>query len=124
MRRKARPRGRQAQSASARCGAGSVSPRPPSLRIAPMLPTADSYAAKIEMRVDRRTAMTLTACFSFQEAPVGKSHNMSVWHKLLGIVTDGPTPTTEDAIAAYLHHHQHDLPPALWIELERRRLIP
>jgi hypothetical protein len=75
VRRKARPRGRQAQSASARCGAGSVSPRPPSLRIAPMLPTADSYAAKIEMRVDRRTAMTLTACFSFQEAPVGKSHN-------------------------------------------------
>jgi hypothetical protein len=90
-----------------------------------MLRTADSYAAKIEMRVDGRTAMTLTACFSFQEAPVGKSHNMSVWHKLLGIiVTDGPTPTTEDAIAAYLHRHQHDLPPALWIELERRRLIP
>jgi hypothetical protein len=33
-------------------------------------------------------------------------------------------PKPEDTIAAFLERHHHDLPPALWIELERRRMIP
>jgi hypothetical protein len=31
------------------------------------------------------------------------------------------TRIVEDEIAKYLEQHQHDLPPALRIELERRR---
>jgi hypothetical protein len=46
-----------------------------------------------------------------------------MWRKLFATMT-GPTPRAEDAIAAFLHKHQHDLAPALWIELERRRLAP
>jgi hypothetical protein len=68
--------------------------------------------------------MTMTAYSPSQDAPARTSRNTSVWHKFLAVITDGPTPRVEDAIAAYLDRHQHDLPPALWIELERRRLIP
>jgi hypothetical protein len=50
--------------------------------------------------------------------------NLSVWHKLFAIIADGPTPKAEDVITDYLDRHQRDLPPALWIELERRRLVP
>jgi hypothetical protein len=32
-----------------------------------------------------------------------------------------PMRKTEDEIAEYLERHQHDLPPKLRIELERRR---
>ena len=69
--------------------------------------------------------MTMTAYFPSQDAPPARtSRDTSVWRRFLAAVTDGPTPTGEDVIAAYLHRHQDDLPPALWIELERRRLIP
>jgi hypothetical protein len=61
--------------------------------------------------------------FPLQEAPAVKPRSQSVWRQFLSNITDGPTPRAEDAIAAYLHRHQHDLPAALWIELERRRLI-
>jgi hypothetical protein len=37
-------------------------------------------------------------------------------------VLAGPTPKADDEIAEYLERHQHDLPPALRIELERRRV--
>jgi hypothetical protein len=67
--------------------------------------------------------MTMTAYSPSQQAPARPSRN-SVWHKFLAVIIDGPTPRAEDAIAAYLHRHQDDLPAALWIELERRRLIP
>jgi hypothetical protein len=66
--------------------------------------------------------MTTTA-YS-QEAPTRTSRYISAWHRLLAVITDGPTPTAEDAIAAYLHRHQDDLSPALWIEFERRHLLP
>jgi hypothetical protein len=69
--------------------------------------------------------MTMTADFPSQDPPPARtSRNTSVWRKLFAVVTDGPTPTAEDVIAAYLHCHQNDVPPALWIELERRRLMP
>jgi hypothetical protein len=63
--------------------------------------------------------MTMTSDTASQEAPSPCSH--SIWRKLFAPLT-GPTPRAEDAIAAFLHQHQHDLAPALWIELERRRV--
>jgi hypothetical protein len=65
--------------------------------------------------------MTITA-YS-QEAPARTSRYVSAWHRLLAVITDGPAPSAEEAIAAYLHRHQDDLSPALWIELERRHLL-
>jgi len=65
----------------------------------------------------------MTSYFPLQEAPAVKPRSQSVWRQFFSNITDGPTPRAEDAIAAYLHRHQHDLPAALWIELERRRLI-
>jgi hypothetical protein len=68
--------------------------------------------------------VTMTSYFRSQEAPTGPPCNHSMWRKLFAAMTEGPTPRAEDAIAAFLHKHQHDLAPALWIELERRRLAP
>ena len=66
--------------------------------------------------------MAMTAYVPLQEAPAVEQRNRSLWHQLFATITERPTPRAEDAITAYLHRHQHDLPPALWIELERRRL--
>jgi hypothetical protein len=64
-----------------------------------------------------------TAYFPSQEAAASRSRNFSAWLKRFAVITKRPT-RREEAIAAYLERHQHDLSPALWIELERRRLIP
>jgi hypothetical protein len=64
---------------------------------------------------------TMAGYFPPQETPVGQ-RNHSVCCQLVATITDRPTPRAEDAITAYLHRHRRDLPPALWIELERRRL--
>jgi hypothetical protein len=63
-----------------------------------------------------------TAYFPSQEA-FSRSGNFSAWLKRCAVITKRPT-RREEAIAAYLEGHQHDLSPALWIELERRLLIP
>ena len=68
--------------------------------------------------------MTMTSYCSSEKAPAVASRNLSVWHKLFAIVSEGPTPRAEDVNADYLYRHQRDLPPALWVELERRRLVP
>jgi hypothetical protein len=68
--------------------------------------------------------MTMTSYFPSQEAPTGPPCNHSMWRKFFATLTEGPTLRAEDAIAAFLDKHQDDLPPALWIELERRRLAP
>jgi len=52
----------------------------------------------------------MTAYFPLQEAPAFRLRNLSVWHQFFATITEKPTPRAEDA-----------LPPALWIELERRR---
>jgi hypothetical protein len=49
---------------------------------------------------------------------------ISVWRRFFTRVLAGPTPKAEDEIAEYLERHQHDLPPALRIELERRSMSP
>ena len=66
--------------------------------------------------------MTMTASFSSLEAPAVRRGNCSVWRQFFVTVLGGPTRKAEDEIAEYLERHQHDLPPMLRIELERRRM--
>jgi hypothetical protein len=65
--------------------------------------------------------MTMPASSSSLEAPAVRGGDFSVWRRFFATVLAGPTPKAEDEIAEYLKRHQHDLPPALRIELERRR---
>jgi hypothetical protein len=37
----------------------------------------------------------------------------------LGAVLEPRTFNVEHDVIEYLHHHRHDLPPEVWIELER-----
>jgi len=53
-----------------------------------------------------------------------KQRNQPVWHKFLNAMIEAPTPRAEDVITQYLARHSHDLPPQVWIELERRRFGP
>ena len=57
------------------------------------------------------------------EAPAVR-RGISDWRRFFTRVVAGPTPKAEDEIAEYLERHQHDLPPALRIELERRSMSP
>jgi hypothetical protein len=53
------------------------------------------------------------------EAPAVR-WGISVWRRFFAKVLAEPKREAEDEIAEYLERHQHDLPPALRIELERR----
>jgi hypothetical protein len=53
-----------------------------------------------------------------------KQRNQPVWRKFLDAMIEAPTPTVQDEITQYLARHSHDLPPQVWIELERRRFGP
>jgi hypothetical protein len=66
----------------------------------------------------------MTTAYSSQEAGARRSGNFAAWFKCFALIANGPMPKPEDTIAAFLDRHHHDLPPALWIELERRRMIP
>jgi hypothetical protein len=68
--------------------------------------------------------MTMTALSPSQVAPAVRAQTQSVWRRIFAAMTEGRTARAEDIIAVYLDHHQHDLPPALRIELERRHLVP
>jgi hypothetical protein len=48
----------------------------------------------------------------------------SVWRKLLYAVVEPQPCNTEHEITEYLYRHRYDLPPEVWIELERRHLGP
>jgi hypothetical protein len=48
-----------------------------------------------------------------------RGHNQSAWRKFLGAVLEPRTFNVEHDVIEYLHHHRHDLPPEVWIELER-----
>jgi hypothetical protein len=61
----------------------------------------------------------MPASSSSLEAPAVR-RVVSVWRRFLATVLAEPTRKAEDEIAEYLERHQHDLPPALRIELERR----
>jgi hypothetical protein len=66
--------------------------------------------------------MAMTADFPLEEASAVWQRNRPAWHQFFATIIERPTPRAEHAITAYLHRHQNDLPPTLWIELERRRL--
>jgi hypothetical protein len=48
----------------------------------------------------------------------------SGWRKFLGAVVEPQPRNAEHEIIEYLQRHRYDLPPEVWIELERRRLGP
>lgn len=48
----------------------------------------------------------------------------SVWREFLDAVVEPQPHNTEHEISEYLQRHRYDLPPEVWIELERRRLGP
>jgi hypothetical protein len=64
----------------------------------------------------------MPASSSSLEAPAVPRREFSVWRRFVTAVLARPTRKAEDEIAEYLERHQHDLPPALRIELERRRM--
>jgi hypothetical protein len=66
----------------------------------------------------------MTTTFSSLDGIGSKQRNRSVWRQFLHSMIEAPTPRAEDAIAHYLAGHRHDLPPQVWIELERRRFGP
>jgi hypothetical protein len=47
-----------------------------------------------------------------------------VWRKLLDAVVEPQPRNAEHKIIEYLYRHRYDLPPEVWIELERRHLGP
>jgi len=47
-----------------------------------------------------------------------------VWRKLLYAVVEPQPCNAEHEITEYLYRHRYDLPPEVWIELERRHLGP
>jgi len=51
-----------------------------------------------------------------------RGHRHPAWRKFLDAVLEPRTVNVEHDIIEYLHNHRHDLPPEVWIELERRRL--
>ena len=58
--------------------------------------------------------------FAVSSAMVGR--NGTLWRQIIDTVMEGPRRTAADEIAEYLARHQHDLSPALRIDLERRHV--
>jgi hypothetical protein len=67
--------------------------------------------------------MTTTTFSSLDDVGMWQ-RNRSVWRQFLDAVIEPRTRDAEQEIAHYLARHRHDLPPQLWIELERRRFGP
>jgi hypothetical protein len=53
-----------------------------------------------------------------------EGRNQSVWRKFLGAMVEPSVRNVEHEIIEYLQRHRYDLPPEVWIELERRHLGP
>jgi hypothetical protein len=53
-----------------------------------------------------------------------EGRNQSAWRKFLDAVVEPSAPNREQEIIEYLYRHRYDLPPEVWIELERRHLGP
>jgi len=56
--------------------------------------------------------------------PRAGSGTQSAWRKLLDAVVEPQPRNAEQKIIEYLYRHRYDLPPEVWIELERRHLGP
>jgi hypothetical protein len=66
--------------------------------------------------------MTMTVSAAAVGRVGRRRHNHSVWSSFLNTVLEPRIFNVEQEIIEYLHHYRHDLPPEVWIELERRRL--
>jgi len=64
------------------------------------------------------------APFSALGAPAVETHKMTAWRRFFTAVFTTPMHQVDHEVAEYLARHQHDLPPALRIELERRWMGP
>jgi hypothetical protein len=71
--------------------------------------------------MQRETAMTMMTSTGGTGL---EQRNQPVWRKFLHAMIEAPTPRAADEITKYLARHRHDLPPQVWIELERRRFGP
>jgi hypothetical protein len=73
----------------------------------------------------REIVMTMMITSVAPPGTIGlRGHNQSAWRKFLDAVLEPRSFTVEHDVIDYLHHHRHDLPPEVWIELERRDLNP
>jgi hypothetical protein len=65
-----------------------------------------------------------TASVGSGEGTRMEGRNQSVWRKVLDAMVEPSPRNVEREIIEYLHRHRYDLPPEVWIELERRHLGP
>ena len=66
----------------------------------------------------------MTMVVGSRDEPRVGDRNESVWRRFLDAVVKSQPRNAEHEIIEYLQRHRYDLPPELWIELERRRLGP
>ena len=67
----------------------------------------------------------VTASVGFPDAePRAGDRTPSVWQKFLDAVVEPQPRNVEHEVIEYLQRHRYDLPPEVWIELERRHLGP
>jgi hypothetical protein len=73
----------------------------------------------------REMAMTtMTASIEAQGGARMGGGNRSRWHEFWAAVLEPPARNLEGEIVEYLQCHRHDLPPEIYIELERRDCGP
>jgi hypothetical protein len=73
---------------------------------------------------EREIAMIVTASVDFRDEKArAAGRYQSVWRKFVHVMV-GPSAPNEGEILEYLYRHRYDLPPEVWIELERRHLGP
>ena len=68
--------------------------------------------------------MVTASVGSLDAEPRAGGRTQSVWRKLLDAVVEPSAPKVEQEIIEYLYRHRYDLPPEVWVELERRHLGP
>jgi hypothetical protein len=61
----------------------------------------------------------MTTAFSTPDGMRSQQASRSVWRQILDSVS---MPRLEDEIGQFLARHRHDLPPQVYIEIERRCL--
>jgi len=68
--------------------------------------------------------MVTASVGSLDAEPRAGGRTPSVWRKFLDAVVEPQPRNIEHEIIEYLQRHRYDLPPEVWIELERRHLGP
>ena len=68
--------------------------------------------------------MAMTMVTASDAEPRAGGRTLSVWRKFLDAVVKSQPRNAEHEVIEYLQRHRYDLPPEVWIELERRRLGP